>query len=1472
MKQSFKIFNDFSKGLNTDFNNINQDPNAIIEMDNFLINNNGTISKRKGLGVEGVGDSKITIPKSLKSKNVSTYLWKNVAKQTTDILVLQVGEKLYFYSYGSNIALGKLNSEVNIGDYLTSKRLVLEDIRITFAEIKGVLVCAHNQLTPFYLRYENGEIKDHAIDLTIRDYDGIEEDIELLDRPKSLTKEHLYNLYNQGWDSWAVYACFANNNFFPSNGDIPNQFYDSTIEYRASGLPVFKRAYVGKEIKRFTKSDEEFNKIAAIGNEAVEFVKTGKIDIGNPGTHDANDLGGFYRNLGGAYGADLIDFNKMKERRTDQEVPKGRAIKNVFDPADVTNLVSRPITEEPDTGINRNKYNRFHVVEKVLDVFYDSVNRKVRLVLELDKEHGLYGGFNQSASCVVNGKLGHYKELNQSKIGDGSTNRIFSYKVNEDISAITGITEYKLEKIDDLLLTDFKKEMDKRYGNSLLSRFSYTTTNSISFLCQNETDNPHDYKSIAYDNLVGGIQAIATSREAMNEEHLRAKNFYPGYLKVCCSYPLFSTTTKYSQTNNRLSREGTAGYYSTINAEGFLVPGSWDSHKNITFNTTQFDKQQVKRKTVFSEKITDIELKDSACTIEALSTKKCVLTIPISGFSSLPSDWLFNVSANGELLCYDDIYKSMKIKLSETLYDRMQDVYENIKRDEYASKKLDEEYKDNADYYSVVNVNTINNTKPYRSDDGVYRDISDESINVVLELNKPHLKELYVEDKSRNNWYKTINVIQGDFTSYSSNDLFENKKVLIPKKYRMYQSYSENSATSHWGEYSSDFMRHKAKDQVIKLKHYNDLPAYFRKYNIDIFRNGSKNVLTSSDINSCVVGKESNSYINRMAVNNSQIDYSNDSNHDIFCHTLLSYQFEGNAAVEKELADNGWLYGGRSTNVTGNLSPAGRPVLIKSLVMHPYSKSEYYSIPAYSSPAIAAKRPCVYDFIECYRSPMNLNMTKSVRKTIKEKYNVQFVGKKYISLGLTPNKTEVYTDIGELVTKDDPDKEMLLITERNGNSINIHELLNMKFSLNGTIPRSEITAKQRAYRAQWNWKMDGDGSQGDSTPVDPDNLKFEDVEEEFRTNCTATYSGRVFYGGINSNKYSNTIFYSKQITEDLDNQMSQCYTENDPTSKYLNSSLPTDGGYISINGAGEILEMKVVGFVLCVIATNGVWAISGSNGNFSATSHYVKKVSNVGCISPKSVSVINNSLVYVGEYAINMLQFNSLSADLTPNDITKNRINKLFETIPLSSKKYLTTVYDKVKGIIYFVYNSKESDLQNPDYDSAIVYNLSKDSFFKLSFNTASGYKIKNVFVNEFNHDDDIRIKFVCMNDTDVKFFELNDNNFLDFTNVGYSAVIKTSGQIAQSPINVLSGGQVITHLRNKVNTSCIANVDYDFGNTFKTSKPTEIYKDKPNEQIVYNKVMLRGEGHNLNLNYVSPAGKDCEILGFEFNFKMVIK
>lgn len=183
----------------------------------------------------------------------------------------------------------------------------------------------------------------------------------------------------------------------------------------------------------------------------------------------------------------------------------------------------------------------------------------------------------------------------------------------------------------------------------------------------------------------------------------------------------------------------------------------------------------------------------------------------------------------------------------------------------------------------------------------------------------------------------------------------------------------------------------------------------------------------------------------------------------------------------------------------------------------------------------------------------------------------------------------------------------------------------------------------------------------------------------------AGFSGKVVFGFDNSPVLSNYIFFSQLVKSKTD--LPKCYQEGDPTSRENNEVVDTDGGFIRISGANEIIAMENVGSSLIVIASNGVWVVSGgSDYGFSATNYKVSEVSTFGCISKRSVVKTGGAVAYWGSNGIYLVEKNNIG-EFEVKSITDQTIQKFYDEITYQEKTTAQGVYDDLNKTIRWLYS-----------------------------------------------------------------------------------------------------------------------------------------------------------------------------------------
>lgn len=191
----------------------------------------------------------------------------------------------------------------------------------------------------------------------------------------------------------------------------------------------------------------------------------------------------------------------------------------------------------------------------------------------------------------------------------------------------------------------------------------------------------------------------------------------------------------------------------------------------------------------------------------------------------------------------------------------------------------------------------------------------------------------------------------------------------------------------------------------------------------------------------------------------------------------------------------------------------------------------------------------------------------------------------------------------------------------------------------------------------------------------------------------AEFAGRVWYAGFNgqvvdgdkrSPSLSNFAVFSQLVRSRQD--FTKCYQDGDPTSREGNDIVDTDGGFVRITGANQIVGMVNLGSSLVILADNGVFAVTGgSDYGFTATNYKSDRISSFGCISSSSIVVEGGRIFFWSEdgiYAVAKDQMGSLGV----TNITEKTIQTFYEAIPNITKGNATGVYDPVAKKIRWLY------------------------------------------------------------------------------------------------------------------------------------------------------------------------------------------
>jgi hypothetical protein len=194
--------NRFVAGLITDASPLTFPPNASIEEENFVLNIDGSRSRRLGLDFEADYAEVTTTIASADTLNVATssFKWNNAGGDPEkSILVIQVGKEIKFFDPDTvPISSGLIDTH----NFASAS----DEQVFAYAVVDGILVVTTGlkQVTSFEFTAPS-TITSADASLLIRDLFGVEDvigvdlDVRLDVRPSSTTNAHTYNLRNSTW-------------------------------------------------------------------------------------------------------------------------------------------------------------------------------------------------------------------------------------------------------------------------------------------------------------------------------------------------------------------------------------------------------------------------------------------------------------------------------------------------------------------------------------------------------------------------------------------------------------------------------------------------------------------------------------------------------------------------------------------------------------------------------------------------------------------------------------------------------------------------------------------------------------------------------------------------------------------------------------------------------------------------------------------------------------------------------------------------------------------------------------------------------------------------------------------------------------------------------------------------------------------------------------------------------------------------
>lgn len=199
-KSGTVVEQNFTKGLITEASGLNFPENAATESWNVVYDRNGQVYRRLGFDVESEDTALAYDPEI---GVIYEFLWRAVARTGLfTFLVIQLGPSILLYKLEGDVALGETAPlSVSLLDYQVPGSQPVKDTLASFASGQGRLFVTHPSCDPVVIEFDDltNTLTESSITIKIRDFEGVEDGLEIDERPTTLSNLHLYNLKNQGW-------------------------------------------------------------------------------------------------------------------------------------------------------------------------------------------------------------------------------------------------------------------------------------------------------------------------------------------------------------------------------------------------------------------------------------------------------------------------------------------------------------------------------------------------------------------------------------------------------------------------------------------------------------------------------------------------------------------------------------------------------------------------------------------------------------------------------------------------------------------------------------------------------------------------------------------------------------------------------------------------------------------------------------------------------------------------------------------------------------------------------------------------------------------------------------------------------------------------------------------------------------------------------------------------------------------------
>jgi hypothetical protein len=383
------------------------------------------------------------------------------------------------------------------------------------------------------------------------------------------------------------------------------------------------------------------------------------------------------------------------------------------------------------------------------------------------------------------------------------------------------------------------------------------------------------------------------------------------------------------------------------------------------------------------------------------------------------------------------------------------------------------------------------------------------------------------------------------------------------------------------------------------------------------------------------------------------------------------------------------------------------------------------------------------------------------------------------------------------------------------------------------------------------------------------NITFPCCQEQYRPEVVAFYASRVWYTGIESQRIGNRVYFSQVLSDDA--KIGRNYQQNDPTSEDYNELLKNDGGFIDIPEMAGVLGARVIRDSLMLFASNGIWSVSGTSYDFfSADGYTISKLTDVGCVSVKSIESVEDSVVYASDRGIYVLP-----SEGRVTSITEEAIHRRYRDIPSECKKYIDIVYSKYDKVFHVLHSLDSEDPRR--YCSELLLNQRMGSWYQYMYTGSHKPAHAHITGDSSNLGRDILYK--ATTDSESRDWYMVNCYYRDwdtFDNVDAPAYMKSGADSLGVLNREKSIESVVFYVRGEPDTSLLYRFNWNWATDEATGaigavkqgfKPTTQYNSGYGYDVVITRDKVRGSGYANAIEISSEPDKPLTVYGWNIEY-----